>query len=149
MLRYEIIKDLEPVHQYPIYDTKPQLSEALACLFTDLENSIYRKELHIFTPSKFQVRIVQKYTPADIICLLRLFGKLPSVAKEAGLCIDWLDNFSNILVDVVFVFIDAQTGEILWQHNKNTLKDPTNPSISFTKEVLKYFPMKCEQFKVK
>lgn len=151
----EKIESSKPVFVYPEFQNDDKSTKAIHALFEQLGQAIIGKRLDSFAPSKEDIIIIQQNTMADTICLNRVYGLKYSSRRKAGAFALGVvaamfgayggTNISD-MVESYFVFIDATTGNILWQHGLYFQGNPTEPSAKSIGNVLKFFPARGEPF---
>jgi hypothetical protein len=102
-----------------------------------------------FEPDKEDIEVIHQATGADTICLQRLYGKKYSTRRKIGKEFLQLLTYRKVTVEdsveLLMIFIDAKTGEVLWQTGESSKEEnPINPSEEFVEDVLRFFPARHE-----
>lgn len=134
------ITDKRPAYEYPIVQNNPEFAKAVQSLYEQVELAIYQRRMNTFVFSPNDLEVVRQVTGADVICFNRVFGQKFSIGRKvtaalvAGATLqDTLESF--------FIFADARTGEILWQHGMYLAGvDPVSFGTKYIPVILNYFP---------
>ncbi|MFG0251245.1 MAG: hypothetical protein ACF8NJ_00040 [Phycisphaerales bacterium JB038] len=144
-LYYDPIQSAAPVHRYEIYDTQKKAALAAEKLFSDLVVAMLGKEFFAYHPSERDVRILADATGADTICLLRVQVNSHQIVRDIDMGVGVAGRvFHPDATEYDFVFIDSETGEVLWQYALNRARNDLDPSLAVAEEALRFLPAKGE-----
>jgi len=153
---YKQIEDVKPTFIYPKFRDASDYNKALHNVINDMEAAILSKSLSSFAPHKSDIEVLHRETGADTICLQRVYGVKYSTARKvgsviAGVALSLLSPGAfvaspNDRVEAFYIFVDATTGNVLWQHGLYTTGNPLDPDQSYVENVLQFFPAKNMPF---
>lgn len=143
------IKDLRPIFVYPQFQRDQDFDKSVLNVIGQLNLAIKENRVGGFEPDKEDIEVIHQATGADTICLQRLYGRKYSTARKVTAAIQNLFSYIDVsqkdYLELLLIFIDARTGEVLWQAGESSKdENPINPSEEFVEDVLKLFPARNE-----
>jgi hypothetical protein len=156
------ITDSKPLFLYTQFRDDTEFNKSVMHVIGQLELALHGVGLHGFMPFKEDIEVIQQFTGADTICLHRVYGNKYSNRRKVGLAAlqilaavpAFLFPGAPVVADVpipsdtveeIYVFVDARTGEVLWQGEVSTEGNPLNPK-KYVESVLNYLPTVNEPF---
>ena len=149
------IPDRKPTFVYPKFQDDGAFSKSMLNIIEQLEWAVSKKHLNSFEPSKEDIEVIRQATNADTICLNRIYGVKYSARRKVGeFALGVLaamfgvygQSHSSDRVHSSFIFINAKTGEVLWQRVISTQENPLKSGEEFAENVLKFLPARNEPF---
>ena len=129
------VLDKSPAFEYPAVQNQ-DFRRAVRNVFEQIELAIYRRELYTFAPSKNDLEVIRQITGADTICFIRVFGRKYSRARKMVHAMGRM--YSAEIFDYKLLFVDATSGEVLWQHGSYF---PVRIAVELEEEVVfRWFP---------
>jgi hypothetical protein len=131
--KFTKIKDLRPIFVYPQFQHDQEFDKSVLNVIGQLNLAIKENRVGGFEPNKKDIEVIHQATGADTICLQRLYGIKYSTRRKIGKEFLQLFTYRKITVEdsveLLMIFVDARTGEVLWQSSKSTKdENPINPS---------------------
>lgn len=150
------ITDSKPIFLSTQFRDDTEFNKSVMNVIGQLELAIYQNRLHDFKPPKEDIDVIQQFTGADTICLHRVYGIKYSNRRKVGMAalqvLSALPMFlfpgAGPVADVpipsdevqeLYIFVDARTGEVLWQGDVFTEGNPLNPK-KYVENVLNFLP---------
>jgi len=149
------IPDAKPQFIFPKFQENEDFSRATHNLIRQVEAAIVQKRLYSFVPDHDDIEVIRQFTEADTICLNRIYGVKYSTGRKVGAFAMGVvaamfgaygQGHLSDMVDSFYIFIDARTGDVLWERGIYVAGDPVEPNQEFVAGVLKFFPAKNEPF---
>jgi hypothetical protein len=136
------ITDNSPAFEYPVVQNDQRFGRSVRNLFEHIELAGYRRDLETFTLPKNDLEVIREVTGADTVCLYRVYGQKFSTSRKVATTFLSLSGPVKDIVVSFWFFVDASSGEVLWQHGRGFIgKDPTNPEeMGAAIDSLKYLP---------
>jgi len=148
----KLIEDSSPIFLYQEMEEEKDTTEAARNIVDEFERALMASQLDSFSPPQGDVEIIQKHTDADTICFVRVYGVKYTDKRRAGaLGMTILAGMVGAYgtqqdttdkIDIYYVFIDANTSDVIWQHGEFMPGDPIIPDEKLVAKVLNYFPEK-------
>jgi len=143
------IRDIRPIFVYPQFQHDQEFDKSVLNVIGQLNLAIKENRVGSFLPDREDIEVIHQATGADTICLQRLYGRKYSTARKIVTAIQDLFTYFPVAdedyVELLLIFIDAKTGEVLWQSGESSKdENPINPSEEFVEDVLKLFPARNE-----
>jgi hypothetical protein len=143
------IRDIRPIFVYPQFQHDQEFDKSVLNVIGQLNLAIKENRVGSFLPDREDIEVIHQATGADTICLQRLYGRKYSTARKIVTAIQDLFTYfpyaDEDYVELLLIFIDAKTGEVLWQSGESSKdENPINPSEEFVEDVLKLFPARNE-----
>jgi hypothetical protein len=143
------IRDIRPIFVYPQFQHDQEFDKSVLNVIGQLNLAIKENRVGSFLPDREDIEVIHQATGADTICLQRLYGRKYSTARKIVTAIHDLFTYFPVAdedyVELLLIFIDAKTGEVLWQSGESSKdENPINPSEEFVEDVLKLFPARNE-----
>ena len=147
--KFKKIKDIRPIFVYPQFQHDQDFDKSVLNVIGQLNLAIKENRVGSFLPDREDIEVIHQATGADTICLQRLYGKKYSTARKIVTAIQDLFTYFPVAdedyVELLLIFIDAKTGEVLWQSGESSKdENPINPSEEFVEDVLRLFPARNE-----
>ncbi|UCG21039.1 MAG: hypothetical protein JSU80_00080 [Deltaproteobacteria bacterium] len=147
--KFTKIKDIRPIFVYPQFQHDQEFDKSVLNVIGQLNLAIKENRVGSFEPDKGDIEVIHQATGADTICLQRLYGKKYSTRRKIGKEFLQLLTYRKVTVEdsveLLMIFIDARTGEVLWQAGESSKEEnPINPSEEFVEDVLRFFPARHE-----
>jgi hypothetical protein len=139
-----LITSEAPLYVCSNFQGETPYEKAVVKLYDLVEFSFQQGTIDEFVPDKTLVATIAEATQADTLCLNRVSGAKFTAARKTGTAIlgalfGTYGGASDALGSY-YVFIDAHTGEVLWQSGYFVQGDPLAPNAAFIKNAFKYLP---------
>lgn len=139
------VVDHRPAFEYPSVQNNQEFCAAVRNIFEQIELAIHERQLKTLTLSTNDLQVIRQVTGADTVCLCRVYGqKFTTGRKVATAFIAAALGTTSTVNDTVesfLLFVNASSGETLWQHGKYFIgRDPANPGEMVVNEPLRHFP---------
>lgn len=154
---FKQIADSDPIFVYPQFQGNGEFERCVHRLIEQLTLAMKEQRQYTFTPAQNDIDVIQEFTGADTICLLDVHGTKYSTARKVGGAFaevlhfltdgDFRSDIGGAVGDhfsLLLVFIDAKTGEVLWQRWTGAGGDPLNSNEEFFESALEFFPSRNE-----
>lgn len=145
------ITNEKPIYICPGFKGETSYQHAVVTLYDQMEHAFHKGSIDQFMPDPALVATIAEATGADTICLNRVSGAKYTKGRKVGTAI--LSALFTVggsgvsdAVGSYYVFIDARTGQVLWQHGHFTQDDPLAPNGNFIQYAFKYLPQAGQPF---
>lgn len=141
----------KPLYICPEFNGDAPYQQAVVTLYDQMEQAFNQGKIDQFMPDPALVATIAETTGADTICLDRVSGAKYTKGRKVGTAIlsALFTTGGSGVSDAVgsyYVFIDARTGEVLWQHGHFIQGDPLAPKSDFMQYAFKYLPNAGQPF---